>query len=139
MAAGVEIRMPFMDYRLVTFLFSLPWQSKVRKGYTKALVRDALRDIMPEPIVNRTSKIGFNTPIVEWMKGPWKEWLLEMVYSKTFEQSSLIQPNATRLKVLEVINRPDVSFLEGEQAWISLSPYLWQSAMNKNASEAIYA
>ncbi len=139
MAAGVEIRMPFMDYRLVTFLFSLPWQSKVRKGYTKALVRDALRDIMPESIVNRTSKIGFNTPIVEWMKGPWKEWLLEMVHSKTFEQSSLIQPNATRLKVLEVINRPDVSFLEGEQAWISLSPYLWQSAMNKHASEAIYA
>jgi asparagine synthetase B (glutamine-hydrolysing) len=46
MASGVEIRMPFMDHRLVTYTFSLPWTSKVGGTYTKRIMRDALKGIL---------------------------------------------------------------------------------------------
>lgn len=139
MSAGVEIRMPFMDYRLVTFLFSLPWQSKIRKGYTKALVRDALKDFMPPEIAFRKSKIGFNTPIVDWMKGPWKEWLKDIVHSDTFSHCQLIDPDPVKKQVLEVIAQPNPGFLQGEQAWKSLSPYLWQEAIHKHHNPVSHA
>ena len=44
MANGVEVRMPFMDHRLVTYTFSLPWTSKVGGTYTKRIMRDALKE-----------------------------------------------------------------------------------------------
>ena len=72
MASGVEIRMPFMDHRLVTYTFSLPWTSKIGGTYTKRIVRDALKGILPEKIRTRRDKIGWNAPLHEWFKGPLK-------------------------------------------------------------------
>lgn len=43
MASGVEIRMPFLDYRIVEFAFSIGWKSKLHGGFSKSIVRDALR------------------------------------------------------------------------------------------------
>src|SRR3989339_650902 len=78
MTSGVEIRMPFMDYRIVSFAFSLPWQSKLKNGYTKAIIRDSLSKYMPKKITYRKTKIGFNTPIVDWMRGPLKTYFLDI-------------------------------------------------------------
>ena len=52
MAASVEIRMPFMDHRLVSYCFSLPWQSKIPRSstYTKAIIRDAIGPWMPRKV-----------------------------------------------------------------------------------------
>ena len=68
MASGVEMRMPFMDYRLVSYVFSLPWQSKMQDGYTKSILRHAMDPYMPKEITWRKSKMGFNTPFSDWMK-----------------------------------------------------------------------
>ena len=68
MINGVEIRMPFMDHRIVTYVNSLPYTSKFGNGYTKILIRDAMSKNMPKEITWRKSKIGFNTPIVDWMQ-----------------------------------------------------------------------
>ena len=73
MANGVEIRMPFLDPRLVCFTFSLPWTSKVGGTYTKRIMRDALKGIIPEQIQTRRDKIGWNAPLHEWFKGPLKK------------------------------------------------------------------
>ncbi|MEM5871823.1 MAG: asparagine synthase (glutamine-hydrolyzing) [Candidatus Aenigmatarchaeota archaeon] len=132
MANGVEIRMPFMDHRLVSYCFSLSWKSKLRNGYTKAIVRDALKDIMPQEVVWRTTKIGFNTPIVDWMKNEWKEFLLDNLYSTDFENCNLIDKFETRKKVEKVINDEKATFSDGEQAWISLMPYLWEKSLVKS-------
>ena len=126
MASGVEIRMPFLDYRIVQFAFSVSWRAKLHGGYTKSIVRDALRDIMPPEIVERKTKIGFNTPIVEWMKGPWKEWLYDTMESVDFKQSSVIHASNIRTMVDRVINNDNTSFAEGEKAWEMLMPFLWE-------------
>lgn len=77
MAHGVEVRMPFMDYRLVTFGFSLPSSSKIGRGVTKLVLREAMKDLLPEEILNRKLKIGFNSPFRELMGGPLRPWIEE--------------------------------------------------------------
>ena len=53
MINSVEIRMPFMDHRIVSFVNSLPYSSKLGNGYTKKLIRDALDPYMPKEITWR--------------------------------------------------------------------------------------
>jgi asparagine synthetase B (glutamine-hydrolysing) len=65
-AHGIEVRMPFMDWRLVTFAFALSYQAKFGGGYTKRILRDAMVGIVPQQILTRRSKIGFNVPITDW-------------------------------------------------------------------------
>jgi len=132
MANGVEIRMPFMDHRIVTLAFSLPWTSKVRRGFSKAIVRDAMAPYMPDEITYRKTKIGFNSPIVDWMKGPLKGFFLDTLASQSFKASSLIDPQQVELAVRYVIDNPDAKFSDGERAWSSLTPYLWERAVFKH-------
>ena len=67
MAHGVEVRMPFMDYRLVQFCFSLPSGSKLGESYTKLILRKALSKELPPVIRDRKLKIGFNSPLQDWL------------------------------------------------------------------------
>ena len=68
MSSGVEIRMPFMDHRLVTYTFSLPWTSKVggtyKTNYEGRFKRNPTRKIR-----TRRDKIGWNAPLHEWLQG----------------------------------------------------------------------
>jgi len=114
MANGVEIRMPFLDHRIACFAFALPWSSKIRDGYSKAIVRDAVARYMPSEIAYRKSKIGFNSPIVDWMKGPLREFLLDTISRQDFGQSALIDAEAPsgdrRTRMVASFNRGYRSF-----------------------------
>jgi asparagine synthase (glutamine-hydrolysing) len=129
MANGVEIRMPFMDHRIVSFAFALPWTSKIRKGFSKAIIRDAVAQFMPEKVAYRKTKIGFNSPIVDWMQGPLKNFMLDMISSSTFKECRLIDPIVVANKIRSVIDNPDAKFSEGEYAWTMLTPFLWEQSV----------
>ncbi len=131
MANGVEIRMPFMDHRIVTFAFSIPWTSKVRGCLSKAVVRDAMAPFLPGEVTYRKSKIGFNSPMVDWMKGPLKPFFLDTIQSESFLTCSLIDPIKVAGKIRAVIDNPAASFGMGEQAWILISPYFWEESVIK--------
>ena len=131
MANGVEIRMPFMDYRIVTMAMSLGWKSKLHGGYSKSIVRDAMAPYMPADIAYRRTKIGFNTPIVEWMQGPLKEYFTDVITSSSFKECTLIDPDAVSAGVNRVINDKSATFAQGEQAWSALYPYLWEKNVLK--------
>jgi len=133
MASGVEIRMPFLDHRIVAFAFALPWTSKLRGGYSKAIVRDAVAPFVPPDIAYRKTKIGFNSPVVDWMKGPMREFLLDTVARRDFQECELIDIANTRQAIHRVLESPDATFLDGERAWTLLSPYLWERAVLKGA------
>jgi asparagine synthase (glutamine-hydrolysing) len=68
MAHGLESRLPFMDYRLVEFCFRLPGNYKLKNGLGKALLRDSSRGIVPDYILNDNRKLGFVSPIAEWIR-----------------------------------------------------------------------
>jgi asparagine synthase (glutamine-hydrolysing) len=131
MANGVEIRMPFMDHRIVSFAFSIKWTSKIRNGLSKSVVRDAMSPYMPREIAYRKSKVGFNSPIVDWMKGPLKTYFLDIINSSSFKNCELINSSTVANKVRDVIDNPHASFTMGEQAWIHMIPYLWEQAVIK--------
>ncbi len=69
MAHGIEVRMPFMDWRLVTYCFGLPALSKAGDSWTKRVLRAAMRGIVPDVVLDRRTKIGFNSPMIEWFNG----------------------------------------------------------------------
>ena len=113
MINGVEIRMPFMDHRLVSFANSLPYSSKIGNGYTKRIVRDALDPFLPKEITWRTSKVGFKTPIVDWMQNDLKEWFLDTSHSDELLNSELIDnPPELQTRITRVVNKENNSFGE---------------------------
>jgi len=89
MAHGVEIRAPFLDWRLVCFMFSLPSESKLGGGTTKRILREAMRGVLPEEIRMRRNKVGFMSPIEDWYKGSLKFFVLDSINSKLFLESDI--------------------------------------------------
>jgi asparagine synthase (glutamine-hydrolysing) len=71
MAFSIESRVPFLDHRLVEFAFSLRNEDKIKGIETKRILRQSLKDVLPEAIVNRKDKKGFVTPgETKWLRGP---------------------------------------------------------------------
>ena len=84
MAHGVEVRTPFLDWKLVTYCLSLPTSSKIDDGFTKRILRESMKNKMPESIRTRKSKIGFHSPATEFLKDSMKNFLLETINKKDF-------------------------------------------------------
>ncbi len=70
MAQSREVRLPFLSVELVEFLFALPAAYKIRQGWTKAILRDAMHGILPKEIERRVDKIGYEPPQKKWMQNP---------------------------------------------------------------------
>lgn len=87
MLNSIEVRMPFLDYRLVSYVFSLPMQSKLGGGFTKRILREAMKGILPEKIRTRKLKTGFNAPLQNWFENDLKEFLIDEVNSLSFLSS----------------------------------------------------
>ena len=68
MAHGREVRLPFLNHELVEFVFSLPSQLKMHDGWTKFLLRNVINKKLPDEIVWRKEKIGFEPPQKKWME-----------------------------------------------------------------------
>jgi asparagine synthase (glutamine-hydrolysing) len=67
MAFSIESRVPFLDYKLASFIISQPNDHIISKGFTKYILREATKGILPEKIRTRINKLGFATPQSEWM------------------------------------------------------------------------
>lgn len=81
MMSSVEIRMPFMDWRLVTYMFSLPLEDKLGKGFNKLILRESMKGKMAEGIRTRTHKIGISSPVEHWFHRDLKPWVMDMMRS----------------------------------------------------------
>jgi asparagine synthase (glutamine-hydrolysing) len=67
MAHGLEIRVPFLDYTVVNFAFSLPAEFKIDGSMKKRIVQDAFRNHLPKELYNRP-KQGFEVPLLKWFR-----------------------------------------------------------------------
>ena len=68
MAHGCEVRLPFLDHSLVEFVFSLPSTLKINEGFTKWVLRKAMDKQLPDAIVWRKDKTGYEPPQKQWME-----------------------------------------------------------------------
>jgi len=86
---SVESRMPFLDYRLVSFVFSLPPEFKIHNGLSKTVLRRALKKDIPSLILDRRDKIGFVTPEAEWFRTEMKDRMKDVFYSSSIQARGL--------------------------------------------------
>lgn len=76
MAFAREVRLPFLDYRLVELMLNAPVESKLNAGWTKYSLRQAFADWLPPEIIWRRDKQGFSMPQEEWLRGELRaSWL----------------------------------------------------------------
>ncbi|MFK7900587.1 MAG: asparagine synthase (glutamine-hydrolyzing) [Cyclobacteriaceae bacterium] len=67
MAHGLEVRVPFLDHKIVDFAFSLPEEYKINKQQTKQVLKDAFSNELPTDLINRPKK-GFEVPLLHWLR-----------------------------------------------------------------------
>ena len=97
MAHAVEVRLPFLSHELVQFIFSLPSHYKLQKGFTKYILREAMKQHLPAAVVYRTDKVGYEPPQQQWMQSPAFAELVQqsrqkLVKAEILKQSVLHQP-----------------------------------------------
>jgi asparagine synthase (glutamine-hydrolysing) len=129
MAHGVESRMPFMDWRLVTFVFGLPPETKFGGGYTKRILRDAMKGIVPEKILHRIFKIGFNSPMIEWFNGGMRPLIEKITNHKYWLESPYWNGRLLRNQILEKTKSMTWTYNDwglSLHIWTLMNIVLWQ-------------
>lgn len=90
MYSGLEVRVPFCDYRLVEYLFNVPWEMKDYKGYEKGLLREAMKGYLPEEVL----------------------WRKKSPYPKTHNPNYLAAVSAALARILEQGTSPMFAFID---------------------------
>lgn len=93
MANSLEVRVPFLDYRVVNFAFSLPVQSKIDRHSRKKILKDAFRDLLPSELYTR-GKQGFEVPLLSWFRTGLRSMIDELLDAKFIRAQGLFDPNA---------------------------------------------
>lgn len=78
MAPSLELRVPFLDHRLVEFAAQIPFRYKLRGKTTKYILKEMLRDLLPMEIIQR-KKMGFPTPLKIMFQGELKEYAYDLL------------------------------------------------------------
>lgn len=115
MAHSVESRLPFLDYRVVEFLLSLPVSQKIRDGVTKWVLRNAAKGLIPEEVRQRRDKIGFSTPEDIWLRKDLKNFAETITLSDSFRSRIYFNPTGVQ-QLLQL-------HLQGKQ---NLSEIIWR-------------
>lgn len=88
---GLERLDPFLDYRLLEFMFRIPGRFKIRDGITKRLLRSAMRGILPEETRLRIKKTGWNAPAHVWFTGRGLTLVQDLVSSRAFRERGVYE------------------------------------------------
>ncbi len=83
MANSLEVRTPFLDYRLVNFVTGLPESYKIDKNIKKKILQDTFKDLLPSELYNRP-KHGFEVPLLKWFKNDLKGLILDDLLKDEF-------------------------------------------------------
>jgi asparagine synthase (glutamine-hydrolysing) len=83
MANSLEVRVPFLDYEVVNFLFSLPDEYKINSRIRKRILQDTFRDVLPRQLYNRPKK-GFEVPLLKWFRNEMKSLITDDLLSEEF-------------------------------------------------------
>jgi asparagine synthase (glutamine-hydrolysing) len=94
MAHGIECRLPFLDFRLVSLVFGLAKEWKLRGPWNKYVLRDAMRGRIPESVRLRPDKMGFPTAAPRWMTGSLYDPLLDVLSSRQARERGIYNTEA---------------------------------------------
>jgi asparagine synthase (glutamine-hydrolysing) len=114
MAYSVEIRSPFLDYRIVEFARTLPVSYRYQKGRKKRILKDILNEYIPEAVFDQPKK-GFSVPMDSWIRNELREEFLQNLSDAFLEQV----PNLNVPKFKKML----LDHLNGKHDY---SSYIWR-------------
>ena len=120
MAVSLETRVPFLDHEMIEFVMRLPMDFKLNNKGTKHILKKVLYKYVPREIMERP-KMGFTVPLGDWLKGPLKDWIEELIDSSKLEKEGYFKPKPVMIMWDE--------HLTGKRNW---GHQLWNLAMFQN-------
>ncbi len=99
MAVSIESRVPILDYRIIELASKMPPSMKFSGGKTKAMLIKSVKNILPKEIINRKDKMGFPTPINNWLAGDLKEYALDILTSQKARQRNYLDTEAIEKQI----------------------------------------
>jgi asparagine synthase (glutamine-hydrolysing) len=122
MSASIESRVPFLDHVLVEFVTRLPDRLKLHGFTTKWILREAVRGLLPESILNRR-KMGFPVPFSTWMRdAAWNDIARDVLLDKRSRERGIVNsPAVAQLLDAHRRRQRDV----GDAIWALLNLELW--------------
>src|SRR5206468_5357899 len=128
MAASIESRVPFLDHKLVEFAAQLPDEWKLSGLTTKRILRDAMKGVLPQAILNRP-KMGFPVPFAIWTRGPWNSVAREVLLDRRSRERGIIDPAAVDQLLRD---HAGGSTDGGDRIWSLLNLELWHRTFIDN-------
>jgi asparagine synthase (glutamine-hydrolysing) len=122
MAASIESRVPFLDHKFVEHIARLPSRFKLRGLTTKAVLREAVKDIVPKEILTR-SKMGFPVPMGRWLRGPFWPIVEEFILGPRALERGLFDPVAVKRLAAE---HRSAAREHGDRLWLLINLEMWQ-------------
>ena len=123
MAFGVEGRSPFLDKDLVEYSIALKDELKIKGGYTKFILREVMKGIMPEKVRLRVDKKGFSVPQDEWFRTEQFQGLVrEILQSESFAKRGYFKPEEA-MKLYQRHLNGEINISKDIWKWINLE--LW--------------
>jgi asparagine synthase (glutamine-hydrolysing) len=125
MAFGIELRVPFVDHDLVELFGRIPVADKLRDGWTKAILRDAMEPYLPKEICRRRDKKGFSMPQEPWLRSVMAESVRKRFAGGMIaEEMGLLKPGAALMLHEEMVkakglaSHKDVFRLLALECWL---------------------
>jgi asparagine synthase (glutamine-hydrolysing) len=115
MAEGVEIRVPLLDREIVRICRAQPGGRLMRRGVPKALLKDAMRGILPDQVINR-QKVGFGAPVRRWIANELREVVHDCLSPTRLRNRGLFEPGC----VAELIDRNEHGHVDGAYLILAL-------------------
>ncbi|MDW7731747.1 MAG: asparagine synthase (glutamine-hydrolyzing) [Methanolobus sp.] len=126
MRFSIESRVPFLDYRLVEYMFSMPSGQKIHEGTTKYAFRQAMEGEVPSSILSRHDKIGFATPEEKWMKDDAVIPIIHKILdSESFRKRDFWDWEMVRGMYEKLLDGKSSSIFVGTEIWRCISVELW--------------
>lgn len=122
MAHSIELRTPFLDYRLVEFVAKIPGKLKIKNNIVKYILKKAVKDLLPEEIVNR-SKEGFVLPINQWLLKDMKDYVESIVCPERLKKHGFF--NEALVKDLIKSYYANQQFENSNKVWSLIMFQLW--------------
>jgi len=121
MAASIESRVPFLDHKLVEFTARMPREMKLRGGTTKWILREAMKGILPNEILDRP-KMGFPVPVGQWFRGSYKHVIDEYVLSERTLSRGIFDSQFVR----RLVHEHNTGVNHDERLWSLVNFEIWQ-------------
>ena len=95
MAHSLELRSPLLDHEVLEFAATLPLRLKVRGLTQKYLLKSAMNDLLPKPVLTRR-KMGFGVPLATWFRRELRDLSHDVLLSSRAMQRGYFRPAVVR-------------------------------------------